>query len=110
MNVLLEAPPSEQSVHVAVRMPMHCGQLSCCFAGHAMHGIEHHLHGTLAGSRAATRTCNGSAVGSDHGLFKAIATWSSHTIVPGSGHERTEMCMQHHCEAARRAVLMSGRM
>ena len=22
MNVLLEAPPSEQSVHVAVRMPM----------------------------------------------------------------------------------------
>ena len=79
MNVLLEAPPSEQSVHVAVRMPMPLRLLSCCFAGHAMHGIEHHLHGTLAGSRAATRTCNGSAVGSDHGLFKAIATWSSHT-------------------------------
>ena len=77
MNVLLEAPPSEQSVHVAVRMPMHCGQLSCCFAGHAMHGIEHHLQGTLAGSIAATQTCNGSAAGSDYGLFKAIATWSS---------------------------------
>ena len=77
MNVVLETPPSEQSVHVAVRMPNALRQLSCCFAGHAMHGIEHRLHGTLAGSRAATRTCNGSAVGSDHGLFKAIATWSS---------------------------------
>ena len=31
MNVLLEAPPSEQSVHVAVRMPMPLRQLSCCF-------------------------------------------------------------------------------
>ena len=79
MNVLLEAPPSEQSVHVAVRMPMPLRLLSCCFAGHAMHGIAHHLHGTLArGSSAATRTCNGSAVGSDHGLFTAIATWSSY--------------------------------
>ena len=75
MNVLLEAPPSEQSVHVAVRMPLRL--LSCCFAGNAMNGNEHHWHGTLAGSRAATRTCNDSAVGSDHGLFKAIATWSS---------------------------------
>ena len=79
MNVVLETPPSEQSVHVAVRMPVPLRQLSCCFAGHAMHGIEHLLHGTLAGNRVATRTCNGSAVGSGHGLFKAIATWSSHT-------------------------------
>jgi hypothetical protein len=89
MNVLLEAPPSEQSVHVAVRMPMPLQLLSCCFAGHAMHGIEHHLHGTLAGSRAATQTCNGSAVGSDHDLFKAIATGRRMRV---DGHERTEMC------------------
>ena len=89
MNVLLEAPPSEQSVHVVVRMPMPLQLLSCCFAGHAMHGIEHHLHGTLAGSRAAMQTCNGSVVGSVHGLFKAIATWS---LYAGRGHERTEIC------------------
>ena len=79
MNVLLEAPPSEQSVHVAVRMPMPLQLLSCFFTGHAMHGIEHHLHGTLAGSRTATQTCNGCTVGSVYGLFKAIGTWSSYT-------------------------------
>ena len=72
MNVLLEAPPSEQSVHVAVRMSMPLRLLSCCFAGHAMNGNEHHWHGTFAGSRAATRTCNDSAVGSDHGLFMVV--------------------------------------
>ena len=90
MNVLLEAPPSEQSVHVAIRMPMPLQLLSCCFAGHAMHGIEHHKHGTLTGSRTAMQTCNGSVVGSDHGRFKAIATWSLYA--GRSGHERTEIC------------------
>ena len=55
MNVLLKAPPSEQSVHVAVRMPM---LLSCCFAGHAMHGNEQQSHDTLAVSRTAYQTCN----------------------------------------------------
>ena len=89
MNVLLEAPPSEQSVHVAVRMPMPVQLLSCCFAGHAMHGIEHHLHGTLAGSRAAMQTCNGSVVGSDHGLFKAMLHGRCTRV---DGHERTEIC------------------
>ena len=79
MNVLLEVPPSEQSVHVAVRMPMPLQLLSCCFAGHAIHGIEHHKHGTLTGSRTDKPTCNGNAVSLDHGLFKAIATWSSYT-------------------------------
>ena len=43
MNVLLEAPPSEQSVHVAAHVLMPLRPLSCCFAGHAMHGIEHHF-------------------------------------------------------------------
>ena len=79
MNVLLEAPPSEQSVHVAVRMPMPLQLLSCCFAGYAMHGNQHQWHGTLTGSRTANQTCNGSAVGFEHGLFKGIATWSSYT-------------------------------
>ena len=74
MNVLLEAPPSEQSVHVAVRMPMPLLLLSCCFAGHAMHGNEHQWHGTLAGSKTACQTCNGSAERSSHGLSMVVTT------------------------------------
>ena len=87
MNVLLEAPPSEQSVHVAVCMPVPLRQLSCCFAGHAMHGIEHHLHGTLAElppERAMAVQ-----------LARIMA--SSRPLLHGrrirvDGHERTEMC------------------
>ena len=56
-NVLLEAPLSEQSVHVAVRIPMLLQLLSCWFAGHKMHSNVHHRHGTFVGSRAAIQTC-----------------------------------------------------
>ena len=69
--------PSTSTSTSACSCPCTCTCTCACAC--SMHGIEHHLHGTLAGSRVATRTCNGSAVGSDHGLFKVIATWSSHT-------------------------------
>ena len=90
MNVLLEAPPSEQSVHVAVRMPLLLHQLSCCSAGHAMNGIEHHWHGTLAGSRTAYPTCNDAAEGSFHGLSMGVTTM---TIVCAQRVTRWMECM-----------------
>ena len=80
MNVVLETPPSEQSVHVAVRMPMPLQLLSCWFAGHAMHGNEHQSHGTLAGSKTACQTCNGAAEGSSHGLSMAVTAWPPYVL------------------------------
>ena len=61
MNVLLEAPPSEQSVHDAVRMLMLLLMMSGISAGHALLGFEYHWHGTLEGSRTTIQTCSGSA-------------------------------------------------
>ena len=104
MNVLLEAPPSEQSVHVAVRMPMPLQLLSCCFAGHAMHGNEHQSHGTLAGSRTAYQTCNGAVEGSSHGLSMSVTAWPSYAL---SGvRDGWKTCVKR--GEARRAMVMSG--
>ena len=52
-NVLPKAPPSEQSVHDAVRMLMLLLMLSGISAGHALLGFEYHWHGTLARSKTA---------------------------------------------------------
>ena len=80
MNVLLEAPPSEQSVHVAVRMPMPLQLLSCWFAGHAMQSNEHHWHDTLVGITAAIQACNGSAERASDGLSIATHSLSPYTL------------------------------
>ena len=80
MNVLLEAPPSEQSVHVAVRMPMPLQLLPCWFTGHALNGNEHQWHGTLAGIKTACQTCNGAAEGSSQGLSMAVTAWPPYAL------------------------------
>ena len=104
MNVLLEAPPSEQSVHVAVRMPMPLQLLSCCFAGHAMHGNEHQWHGTLAGSKPVCQTCNGTVEGSSQGLSMAVTAWPPYAL---SG-VRDGWNAGVKCGKVRRAMVMSS--
>ena len=75
-----EEPPSEQSVHVAVRMLLLLHQLSCCFAGHGMNGNGHHWQGTLAGRRTAYHTCNDAAESSSYGFSMGVTTWSSYAL------------------------------
>ena len=106
MNVLLEAPPSEQSVHVAVHMLLLLHQLSCCFAGHALNGNAHDCHGTLTGSSTAYRTSNAAAEGSFHGLSMGVNAWPSYAL---SGvRDGWHACV--HFTDVRRAMLMNGRM
>ena len=103
-NVPLKRPPSEQSVHVAVLMPLLLHQLSCCSAGHAMNGIEHHWHGTLAGSRTAYPTCNDAAEGSSHGLSMGVTTRPSYALSGLRG--GWNACVK--CGEVRRGMVMSG--
>ena len=108
MNVLLEAPPSEQSVHVAVRMPMPLQLLPCWFTGRALNGNEHQWHGTLAarlaGSKTACQTCNGAAEGSSQGLSMAVTAWPPYVL----GGVRAGWNADVKCGKVRRAMVMSG--
>ena len=89
MNVLLEAPPSEQSVHVAVRMPMHCAschaalRVTQCMALNTI-SMAHWQAAELPPERAMAVQ-----------LARIMA--SSRPLLHGrrvrvDGHERTEMC------------------
>jgi hypothetical protein len=90
MNVLLEAPPSEQSVHVAVRMPM---------------PLRHSCHAALrVTQRMALNTiCMAHWQAAELPPERAMAVQlarimaSSRPLLHGrrirvDGHERTEMC------------------